>query len=81
MGGEAEENSLRKMSTTTDPTWIEGVGHRALRSPSALRARLRFAHATLTAAVSVPGRDGRKCGGKRPSNSGAAGSGNYRWLP
>ena len=39
---------------TTDPTWIEGVGHRALRSPSALRARLRFAHATLTAAVSVP---------------------------
>ena len=43
-----------KMTTVTDPSWIEGVGHRALRSPSALRSRLRFAHATLTASVSVP---------------------------
>lgn len=42
------------MTPATSPSWIEDVGHRALRSPSALRARLRFARATLTAAVSVP---------------------------
>ena len=42
------------MTAATSESWIEGMGHRALRSPSALRARLRFAHATLTAAVSVP---------------------------
>jgi phospholipid/cholesterol/gamma-HCH transport system permease protein len=42
------------MTTATGQSWIEDVGHRALRSPSALRTRLRFVHATLTAAVSVP---------------------------
>jgi phospholipid/cholesterol/gamma-HCH transport system permease protein len=42
------------MTATSDPSWVESVGHRALRSPSALRARLRFTQATLTAAMSVP---------------------------
>lgn len=42
------------MTATTGQSWVENVGHRALRSPSAWRARLRFAHAALTAAVSVP---------------------------
>jgi phospholipid/cholesterol/gamma-HCH transport system permease protein len=40
------------MTTTTH--WVEDIGQRALRSPSGLRARLRFANTALTAAVSVP---------------------------
>ncbi len=40
--------------TATGHTWVESVGHRALRSPAGLRARWRFANAALAAAVSVP---------------------------
>ena len=40
--------------TTTSHTWVESLGLHALRSPSGLRARWRFANAALTAAVSVP---------------------------
>jgi phospholipid/cholesterol/gamma-HCH transport system permease protein len=39
---------------TTSHTWVETIGLRALRSPSGLRARWRFANAVLTTAVSVP---------------------------
>ena len=42
------------MNLAASQSWIEGVGYRALRSPSAFRARLRFARATLTAMLTVP---------------------------
>jgi phospholipid/cholesterol/gamma-HCH transport system permease protein len=35
----------------TGHTWIEAVGHRALRSPAGLRARWRFATAAVAAAL------------------------------
>jgi phospholipid/cholesterol/gamma-HCH transport system permease protein len=40
--------------TATGHTWVENIGHQALRSPSGLRARWRFANAALAAAVTVP---------------------------
>ncbi len=42
------------MTMTTGHSWVETVGQRTLRSPAGIRARFRFGHAALTAAVSVP---------------------------
>jgi phospholipid/cholesterol/gamma-HCH transport system permease protein len=38
----------------TGHTWIETIGHRALRSPAGVRARFSFGYAALSAALTVP---------------------------